>query len=84
MRFSSSQILPPTGPETSAAASMTGGLVQEFEHSVLMSITPPMTFALAFLSMIPALVKLAKSGNDPVQFLRALILCSFGSYMLGW
>ena len=71
-------------PEETVRASMTGGLVQEFDHSVLMSITPLMTFALAFMSMIPALAKLVRSGNDPVQFLRALILCSFGSYMLGW
>lgn len=63
---------------------MTGGLVQEFEHSVLMSITPLMTFTFAFVSMVPALVKLIQSGKDHVQFLRALVLCSFGSYMLGW
>lgn len=39
-------------------ATMTGGLVHEFDHAVLPSITPTVTFVLTFISMVPALVKL--------------------------
>lgn len=39
-------------------ASMTGGLVQEYEHAVLPSIKPNVTFILTAVTMIPALIKL--------------------------
>lgn len=39
-------------------ASMTGGLVQEYDHAVLPSITPTVTFVLTVVTMLPALVKL--------------------------
>lgn len=45
-------------------ATMTGGLVQEFEHSVLPSIKPSFTFILTVLSMLPALIKLWHLGAD--------------------
>ncbi|VVC90229.1 unnamed protein product [Leptidea sinapis] len=45
-------------------ASMTGGLVQEFEHAVLPTIKPNVTFLLTVLSMMPALVKLWHLGAD--------------------
>ncbi|KAG6459898.1 hypothetical protein O3G_MSEX011669 [Manduca sexta] len=57
-------------------ASMTGGLVQEFSHSVLPSITPTITFVLTFISMLPALIKLWHLGAD--RRYRAL---SFVSYL---
>lgn len=49
---------------SSNVASMTGGLVQEFEHSVLPSIRPSVSFVLTFLSMLPALIKLWHLGAD--------------------
>ncbi len=70
---------------SSQSSDMTGGLVQEFEHSVLPSVAPSATFVLAFLSMVPALFKLwSTDGKSPEQFIRAIVLCSFGSYLFGW
>ena len=65
-------------------ASMTGGLVQEFTHVILPSVPPAVTFVISFASMVPCLTKLWISPKNPAQFLRALILCSFGSFMFGW
>lgn len=45
-------------------ASMTGGLVQEYEHAVLPSVTPTVTFLITFATMVPALVKLWHLGAD--------------------
>lgn len=45
-------------------AAMTGGLVQEYDHAVLPSIKPSVTFFLTVASMIPALVKLWYLGAD--------------------
>lgn len=39
-------------------ASMTGGLVQQYDHAVLPSVTPTVTIVLSVLTMLPALVKL--------------------------
>jgi len=65
-------------------ASMTGGLVQEFSHTVLPSVPPLATFILTLLSMLPALVKLWLSPNSPVQFVRCVVLCAWSSFLFGW
>ena len=67
-------------------ASMTGGLVQEFDHAVLPSVPPSATFVLALLSMLPALWRLWSSEERwcGVRLVRAVTLCSFGSFMFGW
>lgn len=49
--------------ETSEA-SMTGGLVQEYNHSVLPTVTPAMTFILTAATMLPALKHLWYLGAD--------------------
>lgn len=65
--------------------SSTGGLVQEFKHSVLPSITPAMTFAIVALMMIPCCIKLLISGRDsPRSFMKPLIICASTSFMFGW
>ncbi|XP_041973157.1 probable dolichyl pyrophosphate Glc1Man9GlcNAc2 alpha-1,3-glucosyltransferase [Aricia agestis] len=72
----------------SGTAAMTGGLVQEFDHAVLPTITPGVTFVLTALSMIPALVKLWHLGADRryrcINFIRCLVLCATCSFVFGW
>lgn len=65
-------------------ASMTGGLVQEFDHAVLPSITPRITLFCTVLSILPCLIKLWRCPGNPLHFMRALILCAFGAFMFGW
>ncbi|XP_017030615.1 probable dolichyl pyrophosphate Glc1Man9GlcNAc2 alpha-1,3-glucosyltransferase [Drosophila kikkawai] len=62
------------------------GLVQEVKHSVLPTITPPMTFILTLVFMLPILVKLFRSSKkqSPLVFLRSVILCSCSSFVFGW
>ncbi|KAI8440210.1 hypothetical protein MSG28_001591, partial [Choristoneura fumiferana] len=71
-------------------ASMTGGLVQEFEHTVLPSIKPVVTLVLTAVTMLPALIKLWHLGADR-NFLSVLgdvdgrlflILSTVGHYSL--
>ncbi|XP_033992911.1 probable dolichyl pyrophosphate Glc1Man9GlcNAc2 alpha-1,3-glucosyltransferase [Trematomus bernacchii] len=65
-------------------ASMTGGLVQEFQHTVLPSVTPPVTLLCTVLSILPALVSLWHRPRSAQSFLRCLLLCSLGSFLFGW
>ncbi|XP_028032821.1 probable dolichyl pyrophosphate Glc1Man9GlcNAc2 alpha-1,3-glucosyltransferase [Bombyx mandarina] len=69
-------------------ASMTGGLVQEYDHSVLPSITPSFTFIMTCLSMMPALYKMwclcADRRYRPICFIRCIVVCATCSFMLGW
>ncbi len=71
--------------KTAERATMTRGLVEEFEHAVLPSIPPLFTFILAATSMVPVLWKVWRSPRaDAVLFLRGLVLCNFGSFLFGW
>ncbi|XP_040038471.2 dolichyl pyrophosphate Glc1Man9GlcNAc2 alpha-1,3-glucosyltransferase [Gasterosteus aculeatus] len=65
-------------------ASMTGGLVQEFHHSVLPSVTPSVTLVCTLLSILPALLSLWGGPRGPRAFLRVLLICSLGSFLFGW
>lgn len=65
-------------------ASMTGGLVQEFQHSVLPSVSPLATLICTLLSILPALFKLWHRPNGTRGFLRCLVVCALGSFMFGW
>ncbi|CAC5403214.1 ALG8 [Mytilus coruscus] len=66
------------------SAMMTGGLVQEFQHTVLPSISPLVTLILTGLSILPAVLHLWIYPKGPKSFLRCLVLCGFGSYMFAW
>nr|XP_053600319.1 probable dolichyl pyrophosphate Glc1Man9GlcNAc2 alpha-1,3-glucosyltransferase isoform X2 [Plodia interpunctella] len=69
-------------------AAMTGGLVQEYDHAVLPSIKPSITFILTVVSMLPALIKLWHLGADRryrvLSFVRCLVVCATCSFMFGW
>nr|XP_046267200.1 probable dolichyl pyrophosphate Glc1Man9GlcNAc2 alpha-1,3-glucosyltransferase isoform X2 [Scatophagus argus]XP_046267201.1 probable dolichyl pyrophosphate Glc1Man9GlcNAc2 alpha-1,3-glucosyltransferase isoform X2 [Scatophagus argus]XP_046267202.1 probable dolichyl pyrophosphate Glc1Man9GlcNAc2 alpha-1,3-glucosyltransferase isoform X2 [Scatophagus argus] len=65
-------------------ASMTGGLVQEFQHSVLPSVSPSITLICTLLSILPAVVSIWRRPRGARGFLRCLLLCSLGSFMFGW
>lgn len=65
--------------------SNTGGLVQEFKHSVLPSISPAVTFVAVALLMVPCCLKLMTIKLDsPRSFMKPLIICASTSFMLGW
>ncbi|RXN27036.1 putative dolichyl pyrophosphate Glc1Man9 c2 alpha-1,3-glucosyltransferase [Labeo rohita] len=65
-------------------ASMTGGLVQEFQHSVLPSVSPLATLVCTLLSILPALFRIWHRPNGARGFLRCLVVCALGSFMFGW
>ncbi|TSQ12706.1 putative dolichyl pyrophosphate Glc1Man9GlcNAc2 alpha-1,3-glucosyltransferase [Bagarius yarrelli] len=65
-------------------ASMTGGLVQEFQHSVLPSVSPLVTLVCTLLSILPVLFRTWRRPNGARGFLRCLVVCALGSFMFGW
>ncbi|KAK4002893.1 Dolichyl pyrophosphate Glc1Man9GlcNAc2 alpha-1,3-glucosyltransferase [Daphnia magna] len=71
-------------PLSKVTASMTGGLVQEFEHAILPSIGPKTTLVFTILAILPAVVILLKQPNQPRVFIRAIVLCAFASFLFGW
>lgn len=64
----------------------TSGLVQEYDHECLPSISPLTTFILVGLFTLPLVVKyslnVGKSSSG--LFLKGLALASFTSFMFGW
>nr|CAG4647935.1 EOG090X06YP [Moina brachiata] len=71
-------------PEVTTIASMTGGLVKEFEHTILPTIMPKVTLLCTLLAITPALLVLIKQPNQPRVFVRAIVLCAFASFIFGW
>ncbi|XP_075888181.1 dolichyl pyrophosphate Glc1Man9GlcNAc2 alpha-1,3-glucosyltransferase isoform X2 [Nelusetta ayraudi] len=65
-------------------ASMTGGLVQEFQHAVLPSVSPSVALVCTLLSILPAVAHLWLRPSGPGGFLRCLLICALGSFMFGW
>ncbi|XP_066502804.1 probable dolichyl pyrophosphate Glc1Man9GlcNAc2 alpha-1,3-glucosyltransferase [Hoplias malabaricus] len=65
-------------------ASMTGGLVQEFQHSVLPTVSPLMTLICTLLSILPALFCMWRRPNGVRGFLHCVVICALGSFMFGW
>lgn len=67
------------------AKSNTGGLVQEFEHVVLPSINPAVTFLAVAVLMLPCCIKMLTVKTDsPRGFMKPLIICAATSFMFGW
>ncbi|KAM7373841.1 hypothetical protein PAMP_006538 [Pampus punctatissimus] len=65
-------------------ASMTGGLVQEFQHSVLPSVSPFITLVCTLLAILPALASIWWRPRGARGFLRCLLLCALASFIFGW
>lgn len=65
-------------------ASMTGGLVGQSEHLILLSVPPVVTMILTLLSVMPALWHVWFRPSGITGFLRCLVLCAFGSFLFGW
>ncbi|KAG7483912.1 hypothetical protein MATL_G00043340 [Megalops atlanticus] len=65
-------------------ASMTGGLVQEFQHSVLPSVSPFVTLVCTLMSLLPALFSIWCRPSGARGFLRCIVICALGSFMFGW
>ncbi|XP_053204391.1 probable dolichyl pyrophosphate Glc1Man9GlcNAc2 alpha-1,3-glucosyltransferase [Panonychus citri] len=70
------------------SASMTGGLVQQYQHTVLPNVPPFGPTLISFLSMLPILTLLWKKcdqqGHSPTLFIRSVILCAFSSFIFGY
>ncbi|XP_045149020.1 probable dolichyl pyrophosphate Glc1Man9GlcNAc2 alpha-1,3-glucosyltransferase [Echinops telfairi] len=87
----SNNVLPAIGlqlklldPNKIPKASMTSGLVQQFEHTVLPSVTPLATFICTLLAILPSVFCLWFKPQGPKGFLRCLILCALSAFMFGW
>ncbi|KAL4659618.1 putative dolichyl pyrophosphate Glc1Man9GlcNAc2 alpha-1,3-glucosyltransferase [Arapaima gigas] len=65
-------------------ASMTGGLVQEFQHSVLPSVSPLITLICTLTSVSPALFSIWQRPCGARGFLRCIVICALGSFLFGW
>ncbi|KAF7278925.1 hypothetical protein GWI33_007828 [Rhynchophorus ferrugineus] len=70
--------------ENNTVAVMTGGLVQEFSHTVLPDIVPLTTLLLVLLFTLPLMIKLLFMNKAPIHFLRCLVLCALTSFLFGW
>ncbi|XP_047609006.1 probable dolichyl pyrophosphate Glc1Man9GlcNAc2 alpha-1,3-glucosyltransferase isoform X1 [Phacochoerus africanus] len=71
-------------PSKIPKASMTSGLVQQFQHSVLPSVTPLATLICTLIAILPSIFCLWFKPQGPRAFLRCLILCALSSFMFGW
>ncbi|KAF6101934.1 ALG8 alpha-1,3-glucosyltransferase [Phyllostomus discolor] len=71
-------------PNKIPKASMTSGLVQQFQHTVLPSVTPLATLLCTLIAIAPSIFCLWFKPQGPRGFLRCLILCALSSFMFGW
>uniref|UniRef100_A0A8D2JDM5 Alpha-1,3-glucosyltransferase n=1 Tax=Varanus komodoensis TaxID=61221 RepID=A0A8D2JDM5_VARKO len=71
-------------PTKMPRAAMTGGLVQEFQHVVLPSVTPLAALICTVISMLPSVFCLWFKPQGPRGFLRCLVLCALSSFLFGW
>ncbi|XP_070282974.1 dolichyl pyrophosphate Glc1Man9GlcNAc2 alpha-1,3-glucosyltransferase isoform X5 [Myotis yumanensis] len=71
-------------PNKIPKASMTSGLVQQFQHTVLPSVSPLATLICTLIAILPSVFCLWFKPQGPKGFLRCLILCALSSFMFGW
>ncbi|XP_038617733.1 probable dolichyl pyrophosphate Glc1Man9GlcNAc2 alpha-1,3-glucosyltransferase isoform X2 [Tachyglossus aculeatus] len=71
-------------PEKIPKASMTSGLVRQFQHTVLPSVTPLAALACTLVAVLPSVFCLWFKPQGPRGFLRCLVLCALSAFMFGW
>ncbi|XP_003510437.1 probable dolichyl pyrophosphate Glc1Man9GlcNAc2 alpha-1,3-glucosyltransferase isoform X1 [Cricetulus griseus] len=71
-------------PNQIPRASMTSGLVQQFQHTVLPSVSPLATLICTLIAILPSVFCLWFKPQGPRGFLRCLVLCALSSFMFGW
>ncbi|XP_052014412.1 probable dolichyl pyrophosphate Glc1Man9GlcNAc2 alpha-1,3-glucosyltransferase isoform X2 [Apodemus sylvaticus] len=71
-------------PSQIPRASMTSGLVQQFQHTVLPSVSPLATLICTLIAIVPSVFCLWFKPQGPRGFLRCLVLCALSSFMFGW
>ncbi|XP_074073075.1 dolichyl pyrophosphate Glc1Man9GlcNAc2 alpha-1,3-glucosyltransferase isoform X3 [Macrotis lagotis] len=71
-------------PKKIPKTSMTSGLVQQFQHVVLPSVTPLATLICTVIAILPSIFCLWFKPQGPRGFLRCLIVCALSSFMFGW
>ncbi|XP_014670720.1 PREDICTED: probable dolichyl pyrophosphate Glc1Man9GlcNAc2 alpha-1,3-glucosyltransferase [Priapulus caudatus] len=67
-----------------AQSSMTGGLVQEFSHAVLPSVSPLATLLCTLASILPALLNLWTRPSSRCSAVECAVLCAFSAFIFGW
>ncbi|XP_038961896.1 probable dolichyl pyrophosphate Glc1Man9GlcNAc2 alpha-1,3-glucosyltransferase isoform X1 [Rattus norvegicus] len=71
-------------PSQIPRASMTSGLVQQSQHTVLPSVSPSATLICTLIAILPSVFCLWFKPQGPRGFLRCLVLCALSSFMFGW
>ncbi|KAI9023225.1 glycosyl transferase [Hyaloraphidium curvatum] len=69
--------------DMSSAQSATRGLVEDVSFAVLKDVRPGPAALLTLLAQIPSLVVLWRKPTRD-QFINALILCAYSSFLFGW
>ena len=64
------------------------GVVQEFDHLLLPSISPLVTLLVTIVALVPVLVVLWQrchfTANPNILFLRSVVLCSLSAFLFSW
>lgn len=68
----------------SGQSSMTGGLVQEYEHSVLPSVSPLATLICTVVLMLPMMLRVWARPSGKTTFIKCVVMCAFVSFLFGW
>lgn len=70
----------------SRSSASTSGLVQEYEHQYLPSISPSITFALVGIATVPLIIIFSLNIGKISRklFLKGLTIAAFTSFLFGW
>ncbi|KAJ2358885.1 glycosyl transferase [Coemansia erecta] len=70
--------------DVSQLESSTRGRVGDTRFAVLPDVPPISTFFDTLVAMTPAFVVLLRRRAGPVQFVQAVVLCAYASFLFGW